>query len=199
MRKGRRISYTREEMVRLTNETFHVYNRGVDRQVLYQTNDMFKRFLDLINEFYNSRELLINAFCLMPNHFHLLIKQIKSFGISSLMEKVCGDFARIANHSRSRSGHLFEGRYKMKVARHDDSPILLARYIHLNPCKAGLVAKPEDWQYSSFRSYLGNSSQPFLSTEPLLSQLDLERGHRSFFAGPVEDDPALPRHLLFRE
>jgi REP element-mobilizing transposase RayT len=186
-------------MVRLTDETFHVYNRGVNRQVIYQTNDMFRRFLDLINEFYNPKELFINAFCLMPNHFHLLIKQIKAFGISSLMERVCGDFARIVNHSLVRSGHLLEGRYKMKVARHDDSPILLARYIHLNPCKAGLVAKPDDWQYSSIGSYLGKPGQPFLSTEQLLSQLDLERGHRLFFAGPAENDPTLPRHLLFRE
>ncbi len=199
MNRGHRISYTRQELVRLTNRTFHVYNRGVDRQVIYRSDQHYQRFLDLLNHFLNPAELLITAFCLMPNHFHLLVNQLKSFGISALMESVCGEYARYANQSLSRTGHLFQGRYKMKVAREEDNCVHLARYIHLNPYKAGLVINPTNWIYSSCASYFGQPKPAFLNTELLRLQLDRDRIDPSLLATPSEPEPEIPHRLIFQE
>ncbi len=199
MNRGHRKSFTRQEMVRLTGRAFHVYNRGVDRQVIYRSDKFYTKFLDFVNHFLNPAEASIMAFCLMPNHFHMLIKQLKAFGISAFMEAVCGEYAKHVNHSLSRTGHLFEGRYRMKVAREDDSCLQIARYIHLNPSNAGLVKNPEEWIYSSCGSYVGKPAQSFLTTEPLLFQLDRDRTDPSFLAALNVNAPELPHHLVFRE
>jgi len=199
MNCGRRRSYSRVEMVRLTDRTFHVYNRGVDRQVIYRSDQFYKRFLELMDQYVKPADLLILAFCLMPNHFHLLIKQLRAFGISALMESTCGDYAKLVNHSLNRSGHLFENTYQMKVAREDDSCLQLARYIHLNPWKAGLVTNPRDWPYSSCNAYSGHPAPLFLNCESLLSHLDRDHLHHSALTQPDGNDPDIPRHLSFRE
>ena len=199
MHRGQRLSYTREEMVRLTNRMFHIYNRGVDKQVIYRDDQFYRKFLEFMTHFADPAEVTIMAFCLMPNHFHIMIKQLKAFGIAALMESVCGEYARLVNPLLSRTGHLFQGRYRMKAVREMDNGLHLARYIHLNPCNGGLVKNPEDWPYSSCRSYFGRPAEPFLNTEPLLFQLDRDRTDRAILANINGTDPELPHHLVFRE
>lgn len=199
MNRFPRQAHSRSEMIRSCNEAFHVYNRGVNKQVIFHSERNYRKFLELINQYFNPSELLIMAFCLMPNHFHLLIQQLQAFGISGLMEQVCGDYAKVLNHSLSRSGHLFQGRYGMKWAKRDDSVPYLASYIHQNPLKAGLVKEPEDWPYSSCQAYIGAKSQPFLDTSTLLSQIVGGTDYRSILSGKADPANEIPRRLLFRE
>lgn len=97
------------------------------------------------------------AFCLMPTHIHLILKQLKDNGIS----RYCGDFlnsfSRYFNTKHKRKGPLWEEKFKNILVDSDEQLLHLTRYIHLNPVTASLVKKPEQWLYSSYREYLGLS------------------------------------------
>jgi putative transposase len=114
-------------------------NQGID----LQTKD---RIVDVI------------AYCLMPTHLHLILKQLKENGISIFMSKVLNSYTRYLNTKRGRKGPLWEGRFKNVLVEDDEQLLHLTRYIHLNPVTALLVEAPEDWEASSYREYVGLSA-----------------------------------------
>lgn len=97
----------------------------------------------------SSAEIL--AYCLMGNHFHLAVK-VGRVSLSSIMQRLMGGHAERFNRRQERSGHLFQGRHKAKLCVDDRYLRCLIRYIHMNPVRAGLVAAPEDWPWSSARA-----------------------------------------------
>ncbi len=102
----------------------------------------------------------IVAYCVMPTHLHLTLKQLKENGISIFMGNILNSYAKYFNTKHERKGHLWEGRFKHVLVESDEQLLHLTRYIHLNPTTAYLVDKPEDWLVSSYREYLagtGNS------------------------------------------
>jgi len=90
----------------------------------------------------------------MPNHFHLIIQQLETEAISKYIGRVCKSYARAINKRFDRTGHLFEGKYKMKPIEEVSYLLHLSRYIHLNPVRANLVEKGDLWMYSSYRGFL---------------------------------------------
>jgi len=104
--------------------------------------------------------LEIIAYCVMPTHLHLVVKQLQENGISTFMSNAQNSYARYFNTKHKRKGPLWEGRFKSVLVETDEYLLHLTRYIHLNPTTAYLVEKPEDWLVSSYREYLlsvGNS------------------------------------------
>ncbi len=125
----------------------------------------FCRFIDLPNEkaiefrkdFFSSdtKKLIeIIAYCIMPTHLHLVLKQLKEDGISSFMNNILNSYTRYFNLKHNRKGPLWEGRFKNVLVKDDEQLLHLTRYIHLNPVTTYLVNKPEDWLMSSYREYL---------------------------------------------
>jgi len=96
----------------------------------------------------------IIAYCVMPTHLHLVVKQLKEKGISIFMNNVLNSYTRYFNTKHERKGPLWEGRFKHILVESDQQLLHLTRYIHLNPTTAYLVNKPEDWLVSSYREYL---------------------------------------------
>lgn len=103
----------------------------------------------------NNKLVEIIAYCFMPTHIHLALKQVKDNGISVFMNKVLDSYTRYFNLSHKRKGPLWEGPFKNVLVESDDQLYHLTRYIHLNPVTAYLVDKSEDWDFSSYREYLG--------------------------------------------
>lgn len=97
----------------------------------------------------------IIAYCIMPNHIHLLLEQIEENGISKYMNNILNSYSRYFNTKYERKGPLWESRFKNVMVLTDEQLIHLTRYIHLNPVTASLVNKPEDWQFSSYKEYIG--------------------------------------------
>jgi len=97
----------------------------------------------------------IIAYCLMPTHLHLILKQLREKGISQFMGLILNSFTRYFNSRYKRKGPLWEGRFKSVLVKDDAQFIHLTRYLHLNPTSSGLVENPEDWKYSSYKEYLG--------------------------------------------
>ncbi len=96
----------------------------------------------------------IIAYCVMPTHLHLAVKQLKENGISIFMGNVLNSYAKYFNTKHERKGPLWEGKFQNLLVETDEYLLHLTRYIHLNPPTARLVDKPEDWLVSSYREYL---------------------------------------------
>jgi putative transposase len=97
----------------------------------------------------------IIAYCIMPTHIHLILRQLKNNGISSFMSKVLNSYTRYFNLKNKRKGPLWESRFKNVEVITDEQLLHLTRYIHLNPVTANLVGEPLDWSFSSYKEYLG--------------------------------------------
>ena len=97
----------------------------------------------------------IMTYCLMPTHLHLVLNQLKKNGISTFMGNVLNSYTRYFNIKSKRKGPLWESRFKNVIVSTDEQLLHLTRYIHLNPATAGLVERPEDWEFSSYREYIG--------------------------------------------
>lgn len=97
----------------------------------------------------------IIAYCIMPTHIHLILKQLTDNGISKYMKDLLISYTRTFNLRHKRMGPLWESRFRSVLLKSDEQLFHLTRYLHLNPVTAGLVNRPEDWVYSSYREYLG--------------------------------------------
>jgi len=97
----------------------------------------------------------IIAYCFMPTHIHLILRQLKKDGISIFMSRVLNSYTRYFNLKNKRKGPLWESRFKNVEVGTDEQLLHLTRYIHLNPVTANLVEDPQDWNFSSYNEYLG--------------------------------------------
>ncbi len=109
----------------------------------------------------------IIAYCFMPTHIHLVLRQLKDSGISIFMSKVLNSYARYFNTLYKRKGPLWEGPFQNVLVESDEQLYHLTRYIHLNPVTACLVDKPEDWIFSSYREYLSISKEKICQYDDL--------------------------------
>jgi len=138
-------------------ETYHIYNRGTDKRIIYLDNADYKRFMELLylsnssqavvvrdiyrnhNSIYEYEKgdplVAIGAYCLMPNHFHLLLNQLVDGGITKFINKLCTSYVMYFNKKYQRTGALFQGKFKAEHAKTDNYLKYLYAYIHLNPVK----------------------------------------------------------------
>lgn len=145
------------------NIYYHVYNRGHRKQQIFMQNKDYERFLNKVKEYKDKFKITLIAFCLMPNHFHFLLKQNASGSISSFLSNLCNSHSRFYNTKYETIGSLFQGRFKAKRVEKDEYLIHLSRYIHLNPVDLfnfGNRQSIEDrlifYPWSSLRNYLSN-------------------------------------------
>ena len=134
---------------------YHIFNRGANKQEIFREKSNYLYVLQYIKQYSKEFDLSIIAYCLMPNHYHILVRQNSDHPAYLLPQRVFNRYTKAFNQSYSHSGTLFEGRYKCKVVEDDSYLIHLCKYIHINPIKAGLVTKPEDWDYSNYQEFIG--------------------------------------------
>lgn len=153
------------------NEYYHVYNRGVEKRVIFLDDQDYIVFLGLLKKYLigiqtskadRHRVLRIDdkvqlvAYCLMPNHFHLLLHQTDREGVSKLMRKLSTGYAMYFNNRYNRVGALFQGKYKASRINADAYLQHITRYIHLNPDNYSR------WPYSSYGNYIGARNQEWV-------------------------------------
>jgi len=177
------------------NNYYHIYNRGNNRQNIFFSDRNFEFFVRRLFEYTDCNSEIV-AYCLMPNHFHLLVKIIDSEKFASSIKNFFISYSKAINSERSRTGHLFEGRYKCKFVPEDNYLLHLSRYIHLNPVRAGLAAKPKNWKYSSYRHYVGLERCDYVHSEIVLDQV---ADYKSFVESFQEDQCFYIKDLLFKD
>jgi putative transposase len=166
-------------------EVYHIFNKSIAGFKIFSSDSEFSRMTALIRYYQrekpsvkfskflklarvrknqNSEPLVssgeklveIIAFCVMPTHMHLILKQLKENGISIFMSNVLNSYTRFFNTKHKRKGPLWEGRFKNVFVGSNEQLLHLTRYIHLNPVTAHLVDKPEEWSASSYGEYSMN-------------------------------------------
>lgn len=121
----------------------------------------------------------IIAYCLMPTHFHLILKQLENDGISKFIGNILNSYTRYFNVKHKRKGPLWEAKFENVLVGSDEQLRHLTRYIHLNPTTALLAKKPEEWLYSSYKEYLGTSEELALCDYRDLIDID-PKSYRKF-------------------
>lgn len=137
---------------------YHVTSRGNRKERIFwadKDRGEFKRILKRTKERYG---YLLHAYVLMDNHYHLLIETPHA-NIKQIMQNINTSYTVYVNRRHKRTGHLFQGRYKAFIVDKENYLLELGRYIHLNPVRAGIVKKPKDYRWSSYREYIHRGKQ----------------------------------------
>jgi REP element-mobilizing transposase RayT len=157
----------RKPRLEIEGGLYHIISRGNYRQRIFSSRDDYLKFLLLLAQQKAKLPFYLYSYCLMPNHFHLLIER-RDDSISRVMQRLLTAYSRYYHRRQQRSGHLLQGRYKAILCQTDRYLAELVRYIHLNPVRAKIVCDPEDFEHSSHRAYLGCDPDSLVDTEPLL-------------------------------
>ena len=179
-----------------SNQYYHVYNRGNNRNEIFFEIRNYFYFLEKIKINFSS-DLDLLAYCLMPNHYHLLIKISKDYSLEKAMQKISTGYTRAINKAYSRTGHLFEGRYRNKIIPGDDYLIHLCRYIHLNPVRANLVKSAEQWRFSSYLDYIGKKDDSIVNNEMISNYFNTIESFIDFHQTFQENQNHFVKDLLF--
>ena len=148
---------------------YHVTARGNGRQTLFADDADRERFLIVLTRAVARYRLLCHAYCLMGNHYHLLLETPEA-NLSRAMRQLNGVYSQAFNRRHERPGHVLEGRFHAQVVDKDAYLREVCRYIVLNPVRAGLVAHPREWPWSSYRATAGQAPvPPFLTVDWVLS------------------------------
>ncbi len=175
------------------NAFYHVMNRGRGRRIIFHDPDYYHAFLQTLKESHERFDALIHAYCLMGNHYHLLIETPRA-NLGRIMRHVNGVYTQRYNRLKKTDGPLFRGRYKAIVVDSDAYLLQLSRYIHSNPIDMNkpLVRHLEDYAWSSYPAYVGQSASPaWLSQEMIyrmLGQRQKYMGYRNYVAAGVDED-----------
>ena len=137
---------------------YHVTSRGNEQKVIYKTQRDREKFLFYLESATERYGAVIHAYCLMSSHYHILMETTEG-NLSQIMRHINGAYTNYFNTKRKRAGHLFQGRYKAILVEKDAYALELSRYIHLNPVRAGMVKRPEEYPWSSYRCFIGLSTQ----------------------------------------
>jgi len=154
---------------------YHITSRGDRREDIFEDDDDRRAFLHTLAQVVDQFNWLCYAWCLMDNHYHLLI-QTPDSNLSKGMRQLNGVFTQTSNRRHQRVGHLFQGRFKAILVDNDAYLLELARYVVLNPVRAGVVKRPGEWPWSSYRASLGLvPADAFLAVDGLLAQFAKRR------------------------
>ena len=162
------------------DQYYHILNRGNEKQVLFYSRENYLFFLKRLNFAIDKYGAEIICYCLMPNHFHLIIKEIFDGSISKTMLSLQTSYAKAINKQCARIGHLFQDSYQFILVERNEYLLHLSRYIHLNPVMARLVEDPEDWEFSSYRDFVGLRNGRLPNSEIVLSQFQDRSAYRDF-------------------
>jgi len=204
---------------------YHVYNRGVNKQIIFTDKRDYAVFLSFLKyalmsddenrqqsfvdssllseaQRFNMRRegladrVVLVSYCLMPNHFHLLLYQYDSEAITKLMRSIATGYSIYFNKRHKRIGSLFQGVYKASHIDSDDYWLHISRYIHLNPLDIGL--RYQDYDYSSYKFYIGEAAAEWVKPEKVMASFGSVREYSHFVKDhiPHRNDLKEIQHLL---
>lgn len=166
---------TRQLRIEYPGATYHVTARGNAQQNIYKNTTDRLQFLDILSLTVRRYNWLCHAYCLMDNHYHLLIETIDP-NLSRGMRHLNGVYTQRFNRLHSRVGHVFQGRFKSILVEKESYLLELCRYIVLNPVASKMVDKPEDYEWSSYRFTARSIKKPkLLSIDWILRQFSTQR------------------------
>ena len=176
---------------------YHVMVRGINHQDIFYDQEDYYQFINTLDRMqvrYDDEghacgtNYTLYAYCLMPNHFHLLIREREDY-LGMAVKRISSSYVYYYNHKYSRDGHLFKERFRSEPVNDMAYFTTLLRYIHQNPLKAGLVSDIRDYRYSSWNEYTGDVDPAFgvCNTDSVLSRMPLNE-LKEFVNDPLPDE-----------
>lgn len=158
---------------------YHVIVRGNHRQATFLTPADYQAYLERLGRYLQQCQVRLWAYCLMPNHVHLLVETGHQ-PLSTFMQRLQQSYTQHFNRTHRKVGHLFQGRYKAIVCEKDAYLLTLIRYLHLNPVRAKLVAQPDAYPYSGHTVYRDGRATAILDPAPGLAVFGGTRAYQQF-------------------
>ena len=167
---------TRPLRIELAGGVYHVTSRGDRRENIYFCDADRWAWLELLGKVCERFNWMCHAWCQMSNHYHIVVETVEG-NLSQGMRQLNGVYTQHINSAYQRVGHVFQGRYKGILVEKESYLLELARYVVLNPVRAGMVDDPQQWPWSSYAAMTGEKqAPPWLQTDWILGQFDRNRG-----------------------
>lgn len=164
----------------LPNHYYHLYNRGARQLTIFHKRDNYIFVLKKFKEIIQKYDLSMIAYVLMPNHYHLLVRQNGQVKAGLLPQITFNSYAKAYNHEFEHSGTIFQGRFEARVVSDDVHLRHLCRYIHANPVKDGFVMRPEQWIYSNYLEWIGRRPGTLFDGQFLVDYFESVAAYREF-------------------
>ncbi len=145
---GRRTEVFQKDSV------FHIYNRGCNKSKIFFEEENYEFLINKVRKYSKEFDISVIAYCLMPNHYHFILKQNSEMGLNKCVQNIFNSYTKAINKRYKRSGTLFEGKFKANEIFEDSTILEVCRYVRRNPLEAGLVKNLEDWQYSNYLEWI---------------------------------------------
>jgi REP element-mobilizing transposase RayT len=149
---------------------YHVTARGSERGKIFFSKRDYEKFKEYLVEAQEKHCFILHSYVLMTNHYHLLIETPEK-NLSRIMHHINSSYTTYTNIKRKRSGHLFQGRYKAIIVDKDNYLLELSRYLHLNPVRANMTQRPEEYAYSSYRTFVSDKGESLVTTNTILGMV----------------------------
>ena len=149
---------SKRDVVFLPGQYYHIYNRGANRELIFREPQNYLFLLKKIKQYAVQYQIAIIAYCLMPNHYHFLLRQDGETLVSVFMQAVFNSYTKAFNKKYARTGTLFEERFRAIAVAQYDYLLHLCRYIHSNPVNGGLTKDPGEWPFSNYLEWVGRRS-----------------------------------------
>jgi putative transposase len=157
----------------------HIIQRGHNRQVVFTSDEDYLYYLDNLREWKDKLGCRVYAYCMMTNHVHLIIDPgERATNLAQLIKRLAGRQTRYVNKMEKRTGSLWEGRYKSSPISTNEYLLACCRYIELNPVRAGIVADPSEYCWSSYSSKIGEKKLEWLDYDPCYMDLACSQKER---------------------
>ncbi|NMD42744.1 MAG: transposase [Firmicutes bacterium] len=187
----------RKNRIISSSKIYHIVSRGNEKKPIFLDTGDYNHFINILGKKQGDKLFAIYAYCLMPNHYHLLLNEGEN-RISSIMSAINTTYAIYFNKKYNRVGHLFQGRFKSEAIEDESYFLTATRYIHNNPVSANLVDDIAQYPWSSYRSYLQDGPDKLVDRRFLLNILSpLQKDAISefvYFSKQV-DEPIFDQHL----
>lgn len=171
----------------------HIIQRGINRQACFASEEDFAAYAHWLDESARNNHVAIHAWVFMTNHVHLLVTPESKGSLSRMMQTLGRHYVRYFNHIYRRTGSLWEGRFKSCIIDEEEYLLVCQRYIELNPVRAGMVDRPEDYAWSSYRANALGLPAKLWSPHHVYLQLgqtakERSDSYRSLFAGHLDTE-----------
>ncbi|MCL6472739.1 MAG: transposase [Firmicutes bacterium] len=157
----------RRPRIDIPNLLYHVVARGNYQQDIFYSDADRELYLELLAFYKEKLGFTVYAFCLMSNHVHLLLRPTEKSSLAEIVKSLHSRYAKKCNYRQKQRGHLFQERFYSVVVDSEAYLLELTRYIHLNAVRAGITSKPQDYKWSSLRTYIGLDYYPFIDRSHL--------------------------------
>jgi putative transposase len=175
------MPYARKDTLTWQNGMYyHIYNRGAHKVSIFREEANYFFALSKIKEYSHTNHVTMIAYCLMPNHYHFLVRQDGKESAGNLPQSVFNSYTKAYNKKYEHSGTLFEGRFRAKAIQTKSHLLHLCRYIHGNPVKDGLVADPADWPYSNYLEWINERNGTLLDRDFINNQFSNAEEYKKF-------------------